>query len=107
MVPKSVKKGSVEAVAEAVEGETVDTALWVVEEGSSSRFALKLLQYLQQEDLLKTWISCNRSCFALANICKVPSARKAALAALKPFKKEIDANAASHAGGKVLFESMI
>ena len=99
-------------VLKNVEGEaedvTVDTSLWVSEEGKSSgQFAAVLLKYLQQEDLLKKWVLCNRPCFALSNICNVPSARAAALLALKPYKKEIEATASAHSGGKVLLESMI
>ena len=99
-------------VPKNVEGEAedaaVDTSLWVSEEGkSSAQFAAVLLKYLIQEDLLKTWVQCNRPCFALSNICNVPSAREAALLALRPYKKEIEATASAHSGGKVLLESMM
>ena len=89
------------------EVEEVDTSLWVPSiDGTTPRFALPLVQYLIEQDLLKTWVSCNRPCFALSNICKVPSARKALITALKPYKKEIEASAVLFAGGKVLFEEL-
>ena len=87
----------------AVVDEIIDTSLFVENvDGSTSRFALLLIQHLQDENLLKLWISCNRPCFALVYICKVPSARKIAITALKMYKKEIEISAALHAGGKLL-----
>lgn len=85
----------------------VDTSMWVASEaGSSSRFACVLLRHLDEAGRISDWISCNRGCFSLAAICKVPSACKATQTALGPYKSELVAAAASHAGGKLLLECM-
>ena len=87
--------------------EVVDTSLFIENvDGSTSHFALKLIQNLIDENLLGTWISCNRPCFALVNVCRVPSARKVAIDAMKIYKREVEKSALSHAGGKLLLEEI-
>ena len=108
---KSNKKGAAVAVAipesSANSDELVDTSLFIENvDGSTSHFALKLIHNLIDENLLETWISCNRPCFALVNVCKVPSARKAAIDAIKVYKHELEKSALSHAGGKLLLEEI-
>ena len=108
---KSNKKGAAVAVAtpesSAHSDELVDTSLFIENvDGSTSHFALKLIHNLIDENLLETWISCNRPCFALVNVCKVPSARKAAIDAIKVYKHELEKSALLHAGGKLLLEEI-
>ena len=111
---KSNKKGAavagtIVAIPEssANSDELVDTSLFIENvDGSTSHFALKLIHNLIDENLLETWISCNRPCFALVNVCKVPSARKAAIDAIKVYKHELEKSALSHSGGKLLLEEI-
>ena len=84
----------------------IDNSLFIENINGPTRFAVQLIQYLQEQNLLKIWISCNRPCFALVSILKVPSARKIALTALKMYKKEIEISAKLHTGGKILLEEI-
>jgi hypothetical protein len=52
----------------------IDLDLWNDDE--NNQFTVKLFNYLIQMDLLKLWIESNRSCFALADMIKVPSAKQ-------------------------------
>jgi hypothetical protein len=68
----------------------------------------------QQEDentgLLKSWVSCNRPCLALADICHVPSAKTAALSLLEAYRGDLERAASSSeghtAGAKILLETI-
>jgi hypothetical protein len=70
------KKSKTEASVESTENEIkiIDLDLW--NEDENNQFTLKLFNYLIQMDLLKLWIESNRSCFALADMIKVPSAKQ-------------------------------
>ena len=103
---KSVSSADTEGEGEGEEIIEIDNSLFIENINGPTRFAVQLIQYLQEQNLLKIWISCNRPCFALVSILKVPSARKIALTALKMYKKEIEISAKLHTGGKILLEEI-
>ena len=103
---KSVSSADTEGEGESEEIIEIDNSLFIENINGPTRFAVQLIQYLQDQNLLKIWITCNRPCFALVNILKVPSARKIALTALKMYKKEIEISAKLHTGGKILLEEI-
>ena len=72
---------------------------------------VSLLKQQQEEvGLVKSWVSRNRPCLTLADICHVPSAKKDALSLLMPFKTDIEQNASSTeghtSGAKILLEAI-
>lgn len=70
------KKSKTETAVESNDSEIklIDLDLW--NDDDNNQFTVKLFNYLIQMDLLKLWIESNRSCFALADMIKVPSAKQ-------------------------------
>jgi hypothetical protein len=84
----------------------VDETLWETPDSADGRFqfAQELLTCLEQQELLSTWVSKNRPCFALAEALKVRSAaaQGTSLLSASGLGKLVKKAAAETPGGKVL-----
>lgn len=102
---KKTKKAEAPAAAAAPASSVqLDESLWEPSEGGARRFefAQDFLSSLEQNDLLSTWVSKNRPCFALAEALKVRSAAAQGKSLLSGLGKAIKKTAAEAPGGKVL-----
>jgi len=82
-----------------------DKSFWETPENFNV-FTSTLIKFLGEDKVrLATWLSCNRSCFALAEMLKVKSEEANILALIGPIKK-LQKSSESLAGGKVLIDMM-
>jgi pumilio family protein 6 len=95
----------------SVDGDVViDSSLWDEDEDETSSdnigFALTLLNLLEEKDLISTWIMCNRACFTLVEMSKIPSATSKVIQLIsnKDIKSQLEANSDESKGAKLLLD---
>ena len=82
---------------------TVDKRLW--EEGKHD-VALNLVSTLIKKSLVSQWLRHNRTCYALLDSLKVPSASAMIQEAITPYIEELKIYAKEHQGGRLLLERL-
>lgn len=78
----------------------IDDSFW--ESSGTFNFSGELLNNIVDQGLLPQWLSCNRPCFALAELAKVPSTHQHLLDALSSHAAALKAANKEHSGGKLL-----
>lgn len=89
---------------------SIDQSLWQdayvgipsSDEEETTSFAHSLLYYLQENQKVEAWISCNRPSFGLVRMAQIPSLLKNYCDTLKENKAGIAEAAEKHQGGKLL-----
>ena len=115
-----------EGTGEGVDLIEIDQSLWETDNsknGKMTSIAEKLIDQLSSSQnvtmdkittnetegelsMLKSWLSCNRSCFSLADICKMPSLSKKVRELLMPYITSIKSDSTTVTGSKVLLETL-
>lgn len=80
----------------------IDDTFWEPTEGPILNFGAELLNNLVEHNLLPEWLSCNRPCFALAELSKIPSVQQPLKEALGSHAAAVKAAKKEHSGGKLL-----
>ena len=108
--PKS-KKPRPSQVAITADHRTIaiDDSFWESgESGGIASFGKDVLSHLQEQNLIPIWLSCNRPCFALSELSKIPSVNEELKSFLSStYATELKKGKKKHSGGKLLADLIL